>query len=183
MNFKAHLNILQKDLSYKTYLLSKLRYSLTEDATLDIIKSRILSVLDYGQLIYGAGDKGSLDRLQGILNRILRLCFFQERNANIEHIRKTAGINTLQERRDKALTFASYTYAQEEGHIDGRQIYTRWHDARLVNVTWYTTKKAQQSVTYRCAHKWNSLDIDIRASNTPIVFKTKVNAIYKALLD
>ena len=113
MNFKSHLNTSQKSLCYKSYLTSKIRYSVTKAAALDIIKSKILPVIDYGHLIYGAGNKGSLDKLQTILNRILRLCFFLDRDAPLDALLKSAEINLLADRREKALTMASFSLCKK----------------------------------------------------------------------
>ena len=169
LNFKGHVKVVQKSLSYKSYLLSRLRMSLTQDATLDIVKTMVLLVVDYGQLVYGAGHKNTLDRM-------LRLCYYQQRNSSIEELRILAGLDTLDLRRTKAVKSASFKYAQVPENRDTRHISTRRHDATLVKVVWYKTSKARQGVSYRLAHSWNSLDVDLRRITSHKVFKNAINS-------
>ena len=183
MNFKAHRNIAQKSLSYKSYLTSKLRYGITKDAALDIVNTMILPALAYGHLIYGAGNKGALDKLQNISNRLLRLCFFLRRDTPLTALRIESGISTLELRRAKALANESFKFAQNPVNQDNRLIHTRAHDALLVKIPHYKTKTARQSVAYQLAYKWNSFDVKIRAIDSPMVFRNKVNEIYTALLS
>ena len=171
LNFKSHIKGLNKSVAYKSFLTAKLRTGLNQDATLDIIKTMILPVLDYGQLIYSAGCKTGLNRLDSILSRLLRLCYYRERNESIENLLTMAGLCPLIKRRDRALATAAYKYAQLPHHADTRGINTRLHDALLMKVSWPKSAKARQSVTHRVSHKWNSLPAPLRSKDSLLTFK------------
>ena len=52
LNFKGHHKVVNKSLSYKSHLLTRLRTKLTLDAAIDTVKTMVLPIVDYGQLIY-----------------------------------------------------------------------------------------------------------------------------------
>ena len=174
LNFKGHHKTSNKSLSYKSYLLSRYRTRLTLDAALDTVKTMVLPVVDYGQLLYGSGNKAGLVKIQGAIDRMLKICYFMYKDESSEEIRTRAKVKSLDDRRELALAIASFNYAQAPEHTDNRDIRTRTHDARLVVAKYYKLSLARHSVTYRMAHKWNSLTAEIRNSTSLEVFKTKV---------
>ena len=178
LNFKSHIKGLNKSVAYKSFLTAKLRTGLNQDATLDIIKSMILPVLDYGQLKYSSGCRTGLTRLESVLNRLLRLCYYRERNEPIENLLTMAGLCPLVKRRERALATAAYKYAQLPQHADTRGINTRLHDALLMKVSWPKSAKARQSVTHRVSHKWNSLPAPLRNMDSLLTFKKAYIAEY-----
>ena len=174
LNFKGHIGVVYKSLSYKSLLVSRLRNDLTIEATHDIITTMMLPIADYGQLIYGSGNKTKLDRLDSTLDRLLRICYYKDKHRGIDFIRAKAGIDALNICREKAEKVAAFKYAQIAENLDVREIFTRRHDANLVKVVWYKTTKARQSVTYKIAHRWNSLPVGLRTLDSLDVFKNRI---------
>ena len=151
-------------------MLTRLRTRLTLDAALDTLTTMVLPIVDYGQLIYGSGNKQGLDKIQSCIDRMTKVCYYLDKDTDIETLRAMAGITSLEERRDKALSIAAFHYIQDPTTHDTRAIQTRRHDATLAKVNWYKLTTAQHSVTYRIAHKWNSLTNSQRNSSSLNVF-------------
>ena len=95
LNFKGHHKVVNKSLSYKSYLLTRFRTRLTLEAALDTLTTMVMPIVDYGQLLYGTGNKAGLDKIQGTIDRMTRVCYYLEKNQDIETLRTRAGITSL----------------------------------------------------------------------------------------
>ena len=81
LSFNIHVKNVTTMVSYKAILLGKIRKYLQEDVALRIYKSMILPYFDYGDVIYGKSNQDSLDKLQRLQNKCLRIC----KGYNIRH--------------------------------------------------------------------------------------------------
>ena len=72
LNFK-HMNNLMKIVSHKLYLLSKIRKFITKAAALRIYNVMVVPYIDYGDIVYAGATAASLNKLQRLQNRALRV--------------------------------------------------------------------------------------------------------------
>ena len=74
LSFNHHVKTVAAMVSYKAYLLAKIRKFLTDAVALKIYKSMILPYCDYGDVIYNSASQEGLDKLQRLQNRCLKIC-------------------------------------------------------------------------------------------------------------
>ena len=73
LNFNKHINELCKLLSHKLFLLAKIRKYLTKDASLKVFKSMIVSLIEYGDIIYEGTSCKNLELISPLFYRGLRI--------------------------------------------------------------------------------------------------------------
>lgn len=73
LNFKQHLKQVIKNCAQKIYVLGKIRNKLTQRAVVDIYKTMIIPLLDYGDIFYDSGSKSLLNKLDSLERRAVRL--------------------------------------------------------------------------------------------------------------
>ena len=74
LTYKKHIKEMNKVISHKLYLMSKIRKYLTEQACIDIFKTMVLSVIEYCDIIYGGTSQGNLSTIDKLFYRGLRIC-------------------------------------------------------------------------------------------------------------
>lgn len=73
LKFDTHINRLVSSCNQKLHTLSKIRKFISEDVSIRIYKSLIMSVKDYGDVFYDCAPKTLVDKLQKVQNRALRI--------------------------------------------------------------------------------------------------------------
>ena len=63
LNFNKHMSGVVSTVSHKLYLLARIRRYITKEACVLIFKTMVLSVLEYGDIIYAGATKSNLDKL------------------------------------------------------------------------------------------------------------------------
>ena len=74
LDFNKHVSEMCNIVSHKLYLLSRIRIFLTVQACINIFKTMVLSVIVYGDIIYAGTLSGSLNKLDRLFFRGLRIC-------------------------------------------------------------------------------------------------------------
>ena len=74
LTFKQYYGNMFKRISYKLYLLRRIRYMLTYKAALDITKTMFCSIIDYGNIFLSSCNDGDLNDVQTLNNHALRCC-------------------------------------------------------------------------------------------------------------
>ena len=182
LNYDLYLsNVLQK-VTYKSYILRKIRRFIDVGASLQIYKSMILPYIEYGDFLYHTASKKKLNKLQTIQNQNLKLCLnLNPRNNNTE-THRLAGLNLLEDRRNTHLLNFMYKKSRDLNYIDGRIINTRKYDAPVVMVPPFTKVKSQLAARYRGASAWNDIEPELRSINTFKKFKEKQKRALKILI-
>ena len=88
LNYNHHVSYVIKTVLYKLRLLGKVKKYLNDNVALEIYKSMLLPYFDYADVIFHGSNSGSLDKLQRLQNRCLRLCM-----ALLEMLVRTGCIN------------------------------------------------------------------------------------------
>ena len=74
LNFNKHITELPKIVAHKLHLLSKIRKYLTKGASINVFKTMILSLIEYGDIIYEGTSYDNLNKLNKLFYRGLRIC-------------------------------------------------------------------------------------------------------------
>ena len=179
LDFKKQVDTIAHKLEYKSYMFRRIRNNMTEDAAKKVLKSMILPIADYGDLIYGMCIKTHLWKLQLVINKALRTCLRNKGTTNTEKLLKAADINYLEDRREQHLMQKAFDVSLDIIALDRRIIRTRQHDERLLKVTRPKNPIYRRSIEYRVAIAWNKLDNSIRAYKSREQFKQWNDGKYK----
>lgn len=98
LNFKKHLTTTLKSVSHKAYKLYKIRNCLSAKTALQLYKSMILPVVDYGDIFTHNKNDKILKKLQTIQNRCILTIFRLQKLANTNEEEKKLDLLPLTER-------------------------------------------------------------------------------------
>ena len=73
--FKKHYNNTFENVSHKHFILRKIRYMINVKAALDITKTMLCSVIDYGNIFLSSCNQGELSDMQILQNNAFRCCY------------------------------------------------------------------------------------------------------------
>ena len=145
-----------------TLLLRTVRPHLTVYAALQIYKTMILPILEYGSALYAGAANKHVSKLQTLQNSGLRAVFGLPRLTPTCILHTKAGIDKLELRREKATLLLAYDRSSNSHYLDPRGINTRAHGAPTLVVPRCRTGQAQRAAGYRSSTAWNKLPPEIR---------------------
>ena len=94
------MNDMINTVSHKLYLLSRVRRYLNKEACILIFKTMVLSIMEYGDIIYTGTSKSNLDKLDKLFYRGLRICDALNTTASKDHLCVDCNIVPLEQRRE-----------------------------------------------------------------------------------
>ena len=74
LNFNKHIKEMTNIITHKLYLLSRIRKYLTKNACTMIFKTMILSLIEYGDVLYTGSTQQNLNKIVNLFYRGLRIC-------------------------------------------------------------------------------------------------------------
>ena len=103
LTFKKHYNNTFKNVSHKLFILRKVRYMINEKAALDITKTMLCSVIDYGNIFLSSCNKADLNDLQILQNNAVRCCYgvSDPRDKHVIDLHDQANMKLIDVRRKK----------------------------------------------------------------------------------
>ena len=165
LNFNKHVKELTKLLTHKLYLLSRIRKYLTKRASILIFKTMILSLIEYGDIIYAGTSDLNLRNVVKLFYRGLRICDNTNNKISKKTLCEDCHIAPLDVRREIHLLL----FMHEQTHIDlllkKSNIRTRLHQAPVFKLCIPNSEKVKHNVLYRGAVSWNGLPAAIRISH------------------
>ena len=173
LNFHKYLQDCIQRVTYKIHMLAKIRSYIDFNSALTIYKTMILPVFEYGDIAYDQADFKSLDKLQTLQNRALRICINQ--NVHISRIRlhQECNIAKLKVRRIEHLRMFMFKQCDNEMILNIRPVNTRAHDAPLFKTKRPINETYKRNIYYNRALRWNELTVDLRNIKNYQVFKDK----------
>ena len=162
LNFNKHIGELCSLVSHKLYLLSKIRKYLTIEACITVFKTMILSLIEYGDVIYSGTSCENLKKLDTLFYRGLRICTGVDNRYNEQELRRECCVASLYDRRYAHILLLMYKQKNVDSLLKKSIVNTRQN---LAPVFWnYIPKneKARQNVIYRGAIEWNKIPANIR---------------------
>ena len=146
LSFNLHLNQLIKTISYKLFLLQKLRIDINCHASIQIYKSMILPYYDYGDILYQHSNSKLINKLQTLQNRALRICFGNRVLLNNDEMHLQAKICKLDKRRNTHVYNFMFKQKNNPDIVDIRNIRTRAHHAVLFTTKLPTCQKYKNNI-------------------------------------
>ena len=99
LTFHKYLQDCIQRASYKIYIVAKIRYYIDINTALTIYKTMILPIFEYGDIAYDLADRKSLDKLQTLQNRALRICVNSDVHLSRIRLHQDCKISKLDVRR------------------------------------------------------------------------------------
>ena len=150
LNFNKHITEMIKLVSHKLYLLSCIRKYLTGNASLVIFKTMILSLIEYGDIIYAGTSQNNLSKLAKLFYRGLRICDNTNVKIDKEILCQNGHIAPLHIRREIHLILFMHKQSHIEELLKKSCIKTRLHKAQVFKLYKPNNEKVKQNVLYRC---------------------------------
>ena len=175
LNYKLHLANVVRTVSYKLYLLSRVRRYLTESSALLIYKTMIVPYMDYADVIYQQANAEDLDKIQRLQNRALKLCLRVAPRRETEIIHRTAKVPLLVNRRRSHVCNFMYKRMELGVNLDSPKIKTRSADAPRFILPTPNLHCYKRSVEYAGAKLWNNLSKDLKLIPNYLSFKHQVH--------
>ena len=182
LSFDKHTSNLIKTVTNKTYVLRKIRPYLNAQASLQIYKSMLLPILDYGDFIYSSAPQKNLKKLQRLQNSNIRLCLSLPPLTRTNDIHRLANLNLLEDRRNAHLLNQMYKRSRNSEYADNRNLPLRSFTAPILKVPNFQKYRSKQSVIYRGSTNWNLLPPPLRSLPSYEVFKHKQKVLMLTLL-
>ena len=173
LNFHKYLQDCIQRATFKIHMLAKIRSYIDFDSALTIYKTMILPIFEYGDIAYDQSDSKSLEKLQTLHNRALRICI--NRNVHISRIRlhQECNIAKLRVRRIVHLRMFMFKQCENELLINIRPVNTIAHDAPLFHTERPSNEAYKRNIYYNGALRWNELAVDLRNIKEYDILKKK----------
>ena len=124
----------------------------------------------------------SLDKLQKLQNRALRLCLAQDGRSNVNEMHNTCNINKLEQRRKSHLLNFVYKRAQNERYVQHGNRELRRFDAPILKEIRSNNNSFERSVLFQGTNLWNEQPIEDRNIATHKAFnkmrRQKLNSLF-----
>ena len=114
LNFNKHIKDMKELISHKIYILSKIRKYITFEASIYIFKTMILSLIEYGDIIYNGTTQSNLDDIEKLFFRGLRICLNANNYVSKPDICALCKISILEKRHDCHLML----FMHKQSHIE-----------------------------------------------------------------
>ena len=157
LNFNKHISELCNLLTHKLYLLSKIRRYLTKDACIKVFKSMILSLIEYGDIIYEGTTAKNLENISKLFYRGLRICCMAQDKMEKSELCHECNLSPLKTRRDVHLLIFMHKQLYNRELLRQSKYNTRLHTAPVYKLYKPKNEKAKQNILYRGAMSWNAL--------------------------
>ena len=157
LTFNKHISELCKIVSHKLYLLAKVRRYLTTQASLNVFKTMILSLFEYGDIIFSGTTVTNVNKIDNLFYRGLRICLNFNFTLSKEELCDECHIAPLSDRRDLHLLLFMHRLKNCDNLLKKRNIATRLHQAPVFWCYKPNNEKARLNVFYRGAISWNGL--------------------------
>ena len=173
LNFNKHISETSKIVNHKLYLLSRIRKYLTKNACINIFKTMVLSLIEYGDIIYEGTALKNLDKLNKLFYRGLRICDNSNNKVSKDVLCNDSHISTLEKRRELHMLLFMHKQLDNDELLKQANIRTRLHQAPVFKLYKPNTEKARQNIFYRGALLWNARSANDRNSDFK-TFKAKL---------
>ena len=179
LTMKSQYEYIFKAVNHKFFLLKLIRRSLTIKAALEVARSMIFSLIDYGNIFLTGCTQEDKSDLQTLQNKILRCSL----NINDPMEIHTVEIHTMldlrlieQSRSIQLLTLIRKNVLLGKFPLVNHERNTRHNDGLKIKLPIPRNQHVRHSPYYTGCQLWNNLPIEIRESDIN-VFKKEIKAM------
>lgn len=175
LKFTKHINMIKKSITYRMFILRKVRWQLGFRDSLLLYKSGILTFYDQGDIFFHAGNKDQLKGLQTLQNKSLRIIFGKKDwpGTNVAH--KRCNLLKIDDRRKLSLV----KFAHQNSHNPLNLKEHSRHELRsnkriLLKENPIRSSKYEKSFIVASVRLWNGLSEELKSIFNTYAFKTRV---------
>ena len=165
LNFNKHIKDMKQLITHKLYLLSKIRRYITFEASINIFKTMVLSLIEYGDIIYNGTMQNNLNDIDKLFYRGLRICVNANNYVSKQELCAMCKISTLEKRHDCHLMLFMHKQSLKECLLKKKIRETRMHSAPVFNTYKPNNEKSRNNIIYKGAIEWNNLPANVRNLN------------------
>ena len=162
LTFNKHIAELCKIVSHKLYLLAKIRRYITVEACITVFKTMILSLLEYGDIVFAGTSLENLNKIDRLFYCGLRICLNYNFSLSKDEVCNECHISTLSARRNLHLLLFIHHHKDCDYLLKTSNIRTRLHQAPVFWNYKPNNERVRLNVFYRGALTWNSLPANER---------------------
>ena len=182
LTFELHAAETMRMVSYKLYLLSRVRKYITIGQSIAVYKSKVVPYFDYGDIFLSNISVKTVDKLQKLQNRALRICLARNGRSNVNDLHNTCNVNKLTHRREAHLLNFVYKRACIPRYVQGGCRNLRRFDAPILKEIKSNNKCFERSINFQGALAWNRQSVEDRNTATHKLFKKKQKCKLNTLL-
>ena len=167
---KGQYEYLFKLVNHKLFLLRTIRPCLTIKAAVDIARSMILSLIDYGNVFLTCCTQANRQELQTLQNKILRCCLNIEDplDMNIIEMHNMLNLDFVDKRRNiQLLTLVRSHVLENKFPMVNHERETRHNDGLKIKLPIPKNQQVKNTPYYTGASFWNNLPLDVRELDYP----------------
>ena len=162
LTYNKHIKEMNRLVSHKLYILSKVRKYITNDACINIFKTMILSLIEYCDIVYAGTSITNLNNIDKLFYRGLRICMYSNNHLSHEILCKECKIAPLVKRRLAHLLLFMHKHTNNKTIIKKKTVNTSMQNGPVFNTYKPNSEKAKANVLYRGAIEWNTIDAHYR---------------------
>ena len=168
---------------YQLNKLKNLRTTLEVEDKLTLVKSLILSRIDYCSFLYCACKQKQIKKLQKLLNASIRFIFDLRRSASVSSYMAKCHILPVRWRIKYKLCYYVFKIIRGEApkylsELFHRQIPNRMNLRSESDKTQFTTEYEEGTIARSMCEVWNKLPRDVRDLKEIDIFKRKLKTFY-----
>ena len=164
LTYNKHIKEMDRLVSHKLYILSKIRRYITNNACINIFKTMILSLIEYCDIIYAGTSITNLNNIDKLFYRGLRICMYSNNYISREILCRDCKTAPLVNRRLAHLLQFMHKQSNNNLMLKNRTANTRLQNGPVFNTykPIANNEKAKANVLYRGAIEWNSIEAHYR---------------------
>ena len=172
LDFEMHAKECFRLVSHKLYLVSKISNIINNKQAITIYKSKILPYFDYGDIFYNKTFSRTLEKIQKLQNRAIRLCLGKDSRYNVLLLHQESNIPRLENRRHTHLLNFVYPRAHMDKYVEIPAVPLRRYDTPILFVHFPNNESFRRSILFQGAIAWNTLPVVDRAVDSHTKFKS-----------
>ena len=166
LTFKKHFSNTFKSVSHKLFILRKIRYMINTKAALDVAKTMLCSIIDYGNIFLSSLNEAELNDLQILQNNAIRCCYqiSDPRDEHILDLHVRANMKLVNTRRQKQILTCLWRNIQKGVVIIKEPV--RLNGSAMAPTIYLPIPRTtlfKKSVFYLGATLWNALPRNVRS--------------------
>ena len=181
LRFRKHFSNTFKNVSHKLFILRKIRYMINTKAALDVTKTMLCSIIDYGNIFLSSINEADLNDLQILQNNAIRCCYKKSdpRDEHILELHVRANMKLVGISRQKQILTCLWRNIQK-GIVNIAEPIRQNRSAMAptIYLPIPRTTLFKKSVFYMGATLWNALPRNVRSCDDNDKFKLEINNIF-----
>ena len=162
LTYNKHIREINRLISHKLYMLSKIRKYITTKACIMIFKTMVLSLIEYCDIVYAGTMCMNLQSIDKLFYRRLRICMYTNNKMTRELLCSECNIAPLEKRRLAHLLIFMHKQTVNKTLIKTTNVNTRLHEGPVFDTYKPNNEKSKANVLYRGAIEWNATGADVR---------------------